>query len=269
MHPPEYREIPLRQLREPSDPHRQEMDPDELHRLADSMASNGLHQAAAARGPLPDGTWEIIWGHRRLRAAQLLGWETLHCRIYPEETNPTLARLDENNIRADLTPFEEARQCRSVYDSCKSLSGTARYFRRSQTWVQQRLELLDFPKDLQEAVHNGRVGLGVASRLASIDHEAYRRNLTQEAERTGATIATVEIWKQHWVVDGARQAANYDTVEEIAARREQYIHYVPCDTCKEPVNFTTTRALRMCPDCDAAVLALIDEATRRAQASQT
>ena len=266
MNEPRYADLPLAQLSEPTAPHRESMDPDELHRLADSMAANGLHQAAAARGPLPDGSYEIIWGHRRLIAARILNWTTLHCRIYPPETDPTHARLDENNIRADLSPLEEARQVAAVFESTKSLSSTARYFRRSTTWVDQRLELLTFPKDLQDAVHGGRVGLGVAARLAAIDDDACRLNYTQEAERTGATVSTVEIWKQHWISDGARLRANFHTVEEIAARRENYIHYVQCDTCKEPVNFTLTRALRMCPECEAVVLSLIDKAAAEAAA---
>ena len=195
-----------------------------------------------------------------MTAARILNWPTLHCRIYPPDTNPLIARLDENNIRADLSPLEEAHQVHNVFESTKSLSSTARYFRRSTTWVDQRLELLTFPKDLQDAVHNGRVGLGVAARLAAIDDEACRLNYTQEAERNGATIATVEIWKQHWISDGARLRQNFHTVEEIAARREKYIHYVACDTCNDPVDFTLTKALRMCPDCEATVLSLIDKA---------
>lgn len=264
MNEPRYAELPLAQLSEPSEPHRESMDPDELHRLADSMAANGLHQAAAARGPLADGTWEIIWGHRRLIAARILRWPTLHCRIYPADTDPLRARLDENNIRADLSPLEEARQVHNVFEAEKSLSATARYFRRSTTWVDQRLELLTYPKDLQDAVHSGRIGIGVAARLVAIDDDACRLNYTQEAERTGATIATVEVWKQHWISDGARLRANFHTVEEIAARREKYIHFVACDTCREPVDFTLTKALRMCIECEAAVLDLIDKAAAEA-----
>lgn len=267
MSTPEYRELPLHQLREPNDPHRVSMDPDELNRLADSMASNGLHQAAAARGPLPDGSWEIIWGHRRLCAARLLRWPTLHCRIYPPETDPFIARLDENNVRADLSPLEEAHAVRTAFESCKTVSGTARYFRRSPGWVESRLELLTYPQDLQDAVHEGRLALAVAARLAAIDHEAYRLNLIAEAERTGATVATVEIWKQHWLTEGPRLAANFTTVEEIAARRSDFIYYVQCDTCGEPAPFTKTAALRMCSECHAAVLQLIDKAAAEATAA--
>lgn len=264
MAAPQYAELELSKLREPADAHRLEIDPDELHRLADSMAANGLHQAAAARGPLDDGTWEIIWGHRRLLAARLLRWPTLHCRLYPADTDPEWARLDENNIRADLSPLEEARQVARVRKQCGSDSATARYFRRSQTWVTARLELLGAPEDIQLAVHTGALTLGVARCLATIDHEPYRLNLIEEARRTGATAQTAELWKQHWLSDGPRLRANFDTVEQIVANRENWTYYVPCGTCNEPTDFNKTTSLRMCAECARAVLQLIDKAAEEA-----
>lgn len=264
MNEPRYADLRLDQLREPENAHRLEIDPDDLNRLADSMAANGLHQAAAARGPLADGTWEIIWGHRRLLAARLLRWPSLHCRLYPADTDPEWARLDENNIRADLSPLEEARQVRMVRDKCGTDSGTARYFRRSISWVTSRLELLAAPEDIQGAVHTGQLPLGVALCLASVDDDAYRKNLTAEAQRTGATRATAEIWRQHWISEGPRLVANHATVEEIAARATQWVHYVKCDTCGEEVNFQRTKALRMCQSCNDAVLELIDQAASAA-----
>lgn len=267
MTEPQYASVELSKLREPTDAHRLEIDPDELHRLADSMAANGLHQAAAARGPLPDGTFEIIWGHRRLLAARLLRWDTLHCRLYPADTDPEWARLDENNIRADLSPLEEARQVARVKKQCHSDAATARYFRRSLTWVTARLDLIEAPEDIQLAVHTGKLSLGVARCLATIDHEPYRLNLIEEAHRNGATAHTAEIWKQHWLSDGPRIRANFTTVEEIVSRREAWVYYVPCGTCAEPTDFTKTTALRMCHECNDAVLQLIERATAEAAAA--
>jgi len=268
MDAPQYADIPLEKLREPTHAHRLAIDPDELHRLADSMAANGLHQAAAARGPLDDGTFEIVWGHRRFLAARLLRWPNLHCRLYPRECDPEWARLDENNVRTDLSPLEEARQVSLVRTRCGTDSGTARYFRRSIAWVTARLELLDAPEDLQAAVHAGELALGVALRLAAIDDDAYRHNLIAEAQRTGATVPVVEIWKQHWLTEGPRLKANAAVVEQIMGDREQWKYYVPCGTCHQDTDFTITKSLRMCPDCCRVVLALIDQAAAEAQQPQ-
>ncbi len=268
MDAPRYADVPLNKLREPEHAHRLEIDPDELHRLADSMAANGLHQAAAARGPLPDGTFEIVWGHRRLLAARLLRWPNLHCRLYPVDSDPEWARLDENNVRTDLSPLEEARQVRIVRDRCGTDSGTARYFRRSIAWVTARLELLTTPEDIQAAVHAGVLSLGVARALAAVDDDSYRQNLIEEAHRTGATVHVVEVWKQHWLAEGPRLKANRAVVAEIIAKREDWKYYVPCSTCGEDTPFDRTRALRMCPECTTAVLALIDQAAKDAAAQQ-
>jgi len=264
MSEPLYENVPLEKLRPPDNAHRLEIDPDELHRLADSMAANGLHQAAAARGPLPDGTFEIIWGHRRFLAARLLRWPALHCRLYPRDTDPEWARLDENNVRADLSPLEEARQVQLVRSKCGSDSATARYFRRSLAWVGARLELLTWPDDLQSAVHAGSLSLAVARELAAVDDTSYRHNLIEEAQRAGATAHVVAVWKQHWIAEGPRLKANHTTVEEIMARREAWKYYVPCGTCGEDTDFTRTVALRMCAECARTVLQMIDQAAKDA-----
>ena len=61
--------------------------------------------------PLPDGSYEIITGERRIRAAQMAGWEIIPVVVEPEvgPMDLYLRRVAENLHRRDLSPLDEAR----------------------------------------------------------------------------------------------------------------------------------------------------------------
>ena len=69
----------------------------------------GVLQPVLVR-PLPGGTYELIAGERRWRAAQLAGLETVPAMIRPDDDAASLElALIENMAREDLNPLEEAR----------------------------------------------------------------------------------------------------------------------------------------------------------------
>jgi ParB family chromosome partitioning protein len=219
------------------------------------MAAEGLHQPVGVRGPLADATYEIIYGHRRLLAAQLLGWLDIPAMLHPADFDPLLAAVSENLQRADLTPVEEARAIARFVEAGEPDAAIARLFRRSSAWVGARRALLLMPGDLQDAVHAGTLKLGVAAALVDIDHEAYRKSLIAEATRTGATTATAEVWRQHYLTDRERIVSNHLMVEEIMSRREAWKIVVPCDLCHIESEYQDTRSVRVCVACRNALAA--------------
>ena len=79
------------------DRHRKDMG--DLKRLADSMHARGLLQPVGI-----DHEMNLLFGERRLRAALLLGWETISARIL--DVDALLAEHDENEVRKDFTVSE-------------------------------------------------------------------------------------------------------------------------------------------------------------------
>lgn len=244
-----YAEVPLHLIREPSHQLRERINPERLGELADSIAAEGLHQAIGLRGPLDDGTYEVIWGHRRFLATSMLKRDTIAAKIHSADYDPLLAAVSENIQREDLSPVEEAIALNKFIDRGEPIAALARLFRRSLPWVYGRLALLDLPEDLKEAVHTRIITLGVAEALADIDHEEYRKSLIAEAQRTGATATTVNIWRAHYLSDRARIQENFSTVENIIANREKFIFYCPCEGCNKPTPYGDTRSLRLCLPC--------------------
>jgi len=244
-----YEEVPLHLIREPSHRLRERINPERLGELADSIAAEGQHQAIGLRGPLDDGTWEIIWGHRRYLAVSLLKKTTIMAKKHPADFDPLLAAVSENIQREDLSPVEEALALQKFIDRGEPVAALGRLFRRSTPWIYGRLKLLEFPEDLREAVHTKAINIGVAEALADIDHDEYRKSLIAEAQRTGATATTVNIWRAHYLSDRARIQENFSTVESIIASREKFIFYCPCEACNKNVPFGDTRSIRLCLPC--------------------
>jgi ParB family chromosome partitioning protein len=261
----DYQVTALANIREPSHQLREAIDPEGLGVLADSMAAEGLHQPIGLKGPARDGSWEIIFGHRRFLAAQLLRWPAIPARLYPLDTDAELVAVTENLQRTDMTPLEEARAIARFIERGEADAAIARLFRRSAVWVASRRALLTMPDDLQRAVHEGRLKLGVAAALRDVDHDRYRGQLVEEAQRTGATVQTAEVWRQHYLSDKARIIGNTLTVEEITERREAWKIVVPCDLCRTDHEYTATRALRVCTGCFNSLAHAIREAEAEAQ----
>ncbi len=249
--------VPLAQIRPPANPSRTSIDPDRLGELADSMAAEGLHQPIGLRGPFQDGTWEIIWGHRRYLAAQSLGWPAIKAMLYPPDYEPMMAQLHENLQRENLTPLEEAKACQALHERGYSRSQIARQLRKSDYWVTTRLALLDTPADVQQAVHEKRIPLGVAQALAQIDHEPYRTELLAEAERTGATIGVVNVWVAEYAKDRERLIRNLDAIPEIIRRAQEQANFTECQACNARTPWAEIYPLRLCQHCYSDVSAAI------------
>lgn len=259
-----YSSLPLALILEPAHRLRVQIDQGALGELADSMSAEGLHQPIGVHGPDPSGAYEIVWGHRRLLAARLLQWPNIAARVFPQDFDPLLAAVSENLQRTDLNPLEEAQALNRFRERGDSLAALSRLFRRTPSWVSQRLELLDLPADLQAAVAEKRLPLAVVAILSDIDHEPYRRDLIREAERGGATAAVVNEWRAHYLSDRTRIITNERTITELAAARASFVITYPCEWCDELTAFEHTRGLRLCLDCHHQLIVAKHSATASA-----
>lgn len=241
--------LPLDALDDPHAPSREQVEAGALGELTDSIASHGLLQPIGARGPSPEGRYEVVWGHRRTLACRLLQWATVPARVCPWNTDPLEARLIENLLRVDLNPREEAHAVQELVTRGKPLAEIARLMRRSVGWVAARQELLTWPPELQEAVATGKMAFAVARLLADVDHETYRAELVREAILTNANAPMVSVWLAHYAQDKERIIRNHETIEQFHARRESFVVLARCDSCTEMVDSTKTVLVRFCPRC--------------------
>ena len=101
-------EIPLSELHPFKDHPFKVRDDDAMIETADSIKKYGVLVPAIAR-PLPDGGYELVAGHRRRRASELAGKETMPVivRVLDDDT-ATIIMVDSNLQRENLLPSERA-----------------------------------------------------------------------------------------------------------------------------------------------------------------
>ena len=86
-------------------PGRRTAAPVDVQKLAESMAEIGLMHPITL-----DADRNLIAGLHRLEAAKLLGWSEIECTVCPlDELHAELAEIDENYVRANLTPLQASQ----------------------------------------------------------------------------------------------------------------------------------------------------------------
>jgi len=189
----ELRQLPVEMIvPNPRQP-RREFDREALEALAGSVDEQGVLQPVLVR-PRTDGSYELVAGERRWRAARLAGLETIPALVREREDAAALeAALIENMAREDLNPIEEARACAALVEELGlTRQEIGRRVGRSRVAVSNLVRLLDLPDEAIELLRRGALseGHGRALLLAE-DHQA-RRALAREAAEKGWSVRVTE-----------------------------------------------------------------------------
>ena len=172
---------------------RRRFDEDALAALAESIRARGLLQPIVVR-PIAGGTYELVAGERRLRAARMAELETVPALVRDTEDGERLElALAENMAREDLNPIEEARACATlVEDLGLTKEDVGRRVGRSRVAVSNLIRLLDLPDDVLELVESGGLSEGHGRALLTCrDHDA-RRRLAFAARDDGWSVRETE-----------------------------------------------------------------------------
>ena len=101
--------LPISRVEPREDQPRDRFDQDRLQDLADSIAHHGLIQPVIVR-KMDNGSFQIIAGERRWRAARIAGLTEIPVRVLnADDRTVSEIALVENLQREDLNPMEEAR----------------------------------------------------------------------------------------------------------------------------------------------------------------
>ncbi len=245
--------IPLARIHEPPHQLRESIEQDQLYELADSLASQGLHQPIGVHGPDAAGEYVLAWGHRRLLAARLLRWDSIPAKLVPPDLDAVEVAITENLQRVDLTPMEEAHAVAQLAARGDSRSIIARKLRKSPGWVENRLALLNVQADIQAALHRRLLAIGTAQVLAAVDDDRYRGELLAEAVRQGISRETALVWVAEYQRDKHRILANNLAVDEIIRKSQEEAIYTHCESCARRVQWKHTHTFRVCAQCRATI----------------
>jgi ParB family transcriptional regulator, chromosome partitioning protein len=191
--PNELRELPIGLIEPNLLQARRYFDEETLQKLASSLRERGVLQPVLVRSG-PDGSYELIAGERRWRAAQLAGLKTIPGLVCPYDDSLALeAALIENMAREDLNPVEEARACAMlVKELGLTIEQVGRRVGRSRVAVSNLIRLLGLSEEILELMERGELTEGHGRALLGAKDLKIRRELADRTVAEGWSVRILE-----------------------------------------------------------------------------
>jgi ParB family transcriptional regulator, chromosome partitioning protein len=213
----ELRELPVDLIAPNPRQPRRSFEEEPLVALADSLRERGVLQPVLVR-PVPGGTYELIAGERRWRAAQLAGLESVPAMVRPHDDAESLElALIENMAREDLNPLEEARAVAALVEELGlTREDVGRRVGRSRVAISNLLRLLELPDEALALIELGVLSQGHGRALLMAPDHDTRRRLARDAGAHGWSVRQTEA--------RARAAAGREDGEIAVSRPERVPH---------------------------------------------
>ena len=158
---------------------------EEMERMIESIRKVGTITPALAR-PLPDGGYELISGHRRLAACQVLGFETMPVIVREmSDDEAVIAMVDANLQRETILPSEKAFAYKMKLEAIKHQGVTSRQVGEkllsvtqvskdsddSERQIQRYIRLTYLIPELLSMVDDNKIAFNPAVEISYLDRE--------------------------------------------------------------------------------------------------
>ena len=160
--------------------------------LADSIRQYGMLQPILVR-PY-QGTYQIVAGERRWRAARMLGLDEVPVIIKEISDGEAMEiALIENLQRENLTPMEEANGYRQLMEQYgMTQEAVAKTVGRSRSAVANALRLLQLPEEIQMLLESGAISAGHGKALLAIANPEKQLEAAKRAANGTLTVRAIE-----------------------------------------------------------------------------
>lgn len=164
-----------------------------IKELAESIKEKGVIQPVIVTR-LGDGTFKLIAGERRLRAAKLAGLKKIPAIIKDLASRDALEiALIENIQREDLDPIETAL----AFERLKKEFGLtqeeiAKKVGKDRASVANYLRLLGLPEEVKNMLHEGSITFGHAKALLGIEDRSLQIEIARRIIKEGLTVRQTE-----------------------------------------------------------------------------
>ena len=169
---PSVNKLRIMEIEPNHDQPRKDFDEKSLSELAESIEQHGVLQPLVVR-PLANGSYQLVAGERRWRAARIAGLTEVPV-VIKELTDEEVIEIAmiENLQREDLNPLEEALGYRYMMDELNiTQEQAAEKVGKSRPAVANALRLLKLPNEIQDMVKNNLISPGHARALLGFDSE--------------------------------------------------------------------------------------------------
>ena len=173
---------------------RKHFDKESLQQLADSISEHGVIQPLIVRS-MPDGSYQIVAGERRWRAAKMAGLSEIPVVIRDDLTEEQAMQIAmiENLQRENLNPIEEALGYKELLDKYSiTQDKLAKALGKARSSITNSLGLLTMPNAVQEMLKNGTLTVGHCKALKKIKDEAVMIELAHKITEGELSVRQVE-----------------------------------------------------------------------------
>ncbi len=186
-------EIPVGDLSPTPHQPRVYYDEESLSDLAASIRQIGVLQPLLVR-QLPDGSYQLIAGERRWRAAQQAGLATVPAVVKTTHDMASVVQGRVENLhRQDLAPLEEAGAYQQLIDDFSlTHDDVAKRVGKSRSSITNSLRLLALPAAIQAFLADGRLSAGHAKALLGSPDRAFQEQLARRAATEGWSVRAIE-----------------------------------------------------------------------------
>ena len=202
------RDIPLSEIDDFPDHPFKVLEDEDMFQLVESIKERGVITPATVRQK-EDGRYELISGHRRKKACELAGFETLRCEVVDlDRDEATILMVESNFQRSQILPSEKAYAYKMRLDAMKRQAGRPRkengvpvghdYLTGksrellaaettdSNTQIQRYVRLTNLVPELLEFVDEGRIKMRPAVELSYLNEDC-QRDLVDEIDLNDCT----------------------------------------------------------------------------------
>ena len=197
------RDIPLELIDDFPDHPFKVRDDEDMMQLVESVKERGVITPATVRQK-EDGRYELVSGHRRKRACELAGFETLRSEIVDlNRDEATILMVESNFQRSEILPSEKAFAYKMRLEAMKrqgertdltsrpvgnklSVTQVADEVGDSERQIHRYVRLTNLVPELLEFVDEGRIKMRPAVELSYLDEDC-QRDVVDEIDLNDAT----------------------------------------------------------------------------------
>ena len=202
------RDIPLEEIDDFPDHPFQVREDEDMFQLVESIKERGVITPATVRQK-EDGRYELISGHRRKKACELAGFETLRCEVVDlDRDEATILMVESNFQRSQILPSEKAHAYKMRLDAMKRQAGRPRKENgatvlphlqgkksrqiiaaesgESHEQVRKYIRLTKLVPELLEFVDEGKMKMRPAVEVSYLDEDC-QRDLVDEIDLNDCT----------------------------------------------------------------------------------
>jgi len=234
---------------DPDEPMRTGCNEQKLIDLSNSIKNLGLINPIIVRPK--NGRFEVVSGHRRLLAAKMANLPVVSCLVRNlDDLYSDIVKVHENLFRENVNTVDEALFFEKALKRLDlTIGGLARQINRSETYVKDRLAILNYDEKTVDALKSGKIKLSAAKYLTKIDDPRLRDLYVDFAVRGGITPTIARTWYIASKENRLPEEPTVKVVEDQKTGQIKKVQTVKCRICQGDVSVEHARLFFAHQEC--------------------